>query len=105
MALRLSQSCLEFWGSLSALRHLRVLHMPKVTKLAGIDRLLNFEVLCHSTSPSWDAARNDTLVDLLGPMVRPQRLKGVELFVVLPEDKSLSELQRCPALQSARFAH
>lgn len=95
---------LEFLSELYRLRYLRILHMPKVTNLAGLEQLTNLEVLSLSTSPSWDAARKCTIVDSLMPISKLRRLKQLELFGVCPADKSLRDLQNCPALQSARFS-
>lgn len=95
---------LEFLRKLSRLRYLRVVHMPKITDLAVLEQLTNIEVLSLSTSPSWDAARKCTIVDSLMPLAGLPRLKQLELFGVCPADKSLSPLQRCPTLESARFS-
>ncbi|WP_229500079.1 leucine-rich repeat domain-containing protein, partial [Pseudoduganella ginsengisoli] len=100
----LPDSSMEFLCKLSRLRYLRILHMPKITDVAAIERLTNIEVLSLSTSPGWDAAGKCTVVDSLMPLAKLPRLKHLELFGVRPANKSLCDLQRCPALESARFS-
>jgi hypothetical protein len=95
---------LEFLCKLSQLRYLRIVHMPKITDLAALEHLTNIEVLSLSTSPSWDAARKCTIVDSLMPLAGLPRLRQLELFGICPADKSLTDLQCCPALESARFS-
>lgn len=95
---------IEFLSKLFRLRYLRILHMPKITNLGALSQLTSIEVLSLSTSPSWDAAGKCTIVDSLLPLVRLPRLKQLELFGVCPADKSLSDLQNCSALESARFS-
>ncbi len=94
----------EFLGKLSKLRYLQILDMPKITSLAGLEKLKNLEALSLSTSPSWDAARKCTLVDSLDPLKCISNLKYLELFGVLPNNRSLDALQELPALASARFS-
>lgn len=95
---------LDFLCTLSRLRYLRIVHMPKITDLTALGQLTNIEILSLSTLPSWDAARKCTIVDSLIPLSGLPRLKKLELFGVCPPDKSLSDLQRCPVLESARFS-
>ena len=78
--------------------------MPKITTLAGLEHMTNLEVLSLSTLPWWDSMRKCTVVDSLSPLSALPKLKHLELFGVRPADKSLAELQRCPALESARFS-
>lgn len=95
---------LEFLCKLSRLRYLRIVHMPKIADLAAVEQLTSIEVLSLSTSPSWDVARKCTIVDSLMPLAGLPRLKQLESFGICPADKSLRDLQCCPALESARFS-
>ena len=100
----LPDSSLEFLCKLPKLRYLRIVHMPKIADLAPLRRATCIEVLSLSTSPNWDSARKCTIVDSLMPLTGLPRLKQLELFGVCPVGKSLQDLQRCPALESARFS-
>jgi len=100
----LPDASLELVGKMTRLRYLRIIHMPKISTLAALQRLENLETLSLSTLPSWDAARKCTIVDSLLPITNLPKLKQLELFGVCPPGKSLSELLRCPQLQSARFS-
>lgn len=95
---------IEFLCKLSRLRYLRILHMPKISNLEPITQLASIEVLSLSTSTSWDAVGKCTIIDSLLPLIKLPKLKQLELFGVCPADKSLSDLQSCPALESARFS-
>lgn len=86
------------------LRYLRILHLPKVEDLSPLVSLKKLEVLSLETLPSWDCSGKVTLVNSLDPISRLSNLKHLSLFGVVPIDKSLQAIERCPALESARFS-
>jgi hypothetical protein len=89
---------------LKHLRYLTVVHAPKVHSLAPLAELEQLEVLSIATSPSWDASGRVLEVDSLEPLAKLPKLKHLELFGVCPHDRSLRDLERCPALQSLRVS-
>jgi hypothetical protein len=95
---------LDFLLSLRRLRFLGILHMPKVTTLAGLENLAALETLSLATSPAWDAAKKLTVVESLEPISRISSLKHIELFGVCSANKSLAMLEQCQGLQTARFS-
>lgn len=95
---------LEFLQSLTNLRYLRIVHMPKITSLHAFEKLIHIETLSLSTSPSWDAAKKCTVIDSLTPLAKLPMLRQLELFGVCPSDKSLQDLMHCTQLQSARLS-
>lgn len=90
-------------GCLTELRYLRILHLPKVGSLGPLATLTRLEVLELATLPSWDSSGKVTVVDSLSPLTKLPRLKHLALFGLRPVDKSLSALETCPSLVSARF--
>jgi hypothetical protein len=90
--------------TLSKLRYLSILHMPKISTLDALSRLGNIESLSLSTSPAWDAAGKCTVVNSLEPVTTMSSLKHLELLGVRSADKSLAVLEQCRSLQSARFS-
>jgi hypothetical protein len=95
---------LVFLTSLQRLRHLQIVHMPKVNDLSPLGELRNLESLSLETLPSWDASGKVTQVGSLEPLADLPGLKHLALFGVVPTTKSLSALERCPRLVSARFS-
>lgn len=88
---------------LTELEYLRILHLPKITSLAGIEKLKNLESLSLSTAPSWDSSGKRTEVDSLAPVGTLEKLKHIELFGVCQTGSSLSELESCSSLVTGRF--
>ncbi|MFZ6719412.1 hypothetical protein [Undibacterium sp. Ji49W] len=95
---------LDIVVSLPKLRYLRILHMPKISKLDALSSTQFIEVLSLSTSPSWDSSGKCTIVESLKPIALMPSLKYLELFGVCPVDRSLAELDGCRNLQTARFS-
>src|SRR5512143_2963022 len=95
---------LETVGALRHLRYLSILHLPKVQELLPLGGLEHLETLSLATLPSWDASRRKQIVSSLEPLVQLPHLRHLELFGVVPADRSLAVLQSCPALESARFS-
>jgi hypothetical protein len=75
-----------------------------VQDLAPLARLTQLEALQLATLPSWDASGKKTIVGSLDPLAELPLLKHLELFGVVPQDKSLAALERCPALVSVRVS-
>jgi hypothetical protein len=94
---------LDVLRKLKQLHYLRIIHLPNVTDLSPLADLRELECLSLSTLPSWDASGKVTVVESLDPIGQLQDLRHVELMGVRPKSKSLSPLERCPRLASARF--
>jgi hypothetical protein len=94
---------LEVIGRLSALQYLRILHLPKVTDLAPLAGLTSLITLRLATLPSWDSSGKRTVVASLEPLTALKALRHVELFSVVPPDRSLESLKRIPSLRTARL--
>ncbi|MCS0628353.1 hypothetical protein NX786_03285 [Telluria mixta] len=96
---------LEFLGRLEQLRHLRIMHMPKVSDIEPLAGLTQLTSLSLSTLPSWDASGKTTTVRSLEPLAALPALAHLELLGICPPDKSLVPLEQCPHLRTARFSH
>ena len=90
-------------SSLSKLTYLRVVHLPKVTDLSPLASLTELRSLSLETLPSWDASSKRTVVASLEPITRLEKIEHLSLLGVVPEDRSLSVLQQCTTLRTARF--
>jgi hypothetical protein len=94
-------------GILQGLRHLTylsIVHLPKVVELKPLSLLHNLCSLSLSTLPSWDSSKRFTIVESLDPIREIVSLRHLELFGIFPADKSLSAIERCRSLLSARFS-
>jgi hypothetical protein len=87
---------------LSQLVQLRVQHMPKVTRLDGLEDLKSLRRLILETLPSWDGSRV-TQVESLEPL-RMLPLEEVNMFGVRPVSKSVDDLLAIPTLRKARLS-
>ena len=95
---------LEILSSLTNLKHLSIVHLPKVSDLAPLASLMALVSLSLSTLPSWDASGKVTIVKSLNPITKLPNLRHLELFGIQSEDKSLSSLYSCTNLVSACFS-
>ena len=95
---------LSMIGSLRQLRHLKVVHLPRVHDLAPLADLRQLESLLLSTLPSWDASGRLTEVESLEPLGRLPSLRHLALFGVVSKTRSLKPLERCKTLVSGRFS-
>lgn len=93
----------ELIAGLQHLRHLAVVHLPKVTDLAPIASLSSLEVLSLATLPSWDASGKRTLVRTLRPLAALPRLRHLELLGVIPADDSTTCLRGHSTLETVRL--
>lgn len=100
----LPDDSLDILSSNRKLRYLSILHLPKVSDLGGLLALRNIEVLSLATSPAWDAARKCSTVNSIEPIASLGSLRHLELFGVCPVGKSLVPLEKCEALETARFS-
>ena len=91
-------------SELSSLVYLRILHLPKISDLSPLGKLPNLEVLALETTPGWDSSGKVQEVESLQPIADLPRLKHLELLGVVPRDRSLSPLERCPPLETANFS-
>jgi hypothetical protein len=95
-------SSFDWISALARLTYLKIVHLPKVTDLTPLGRLDFLRTLSLATLPSWDSSRKQTLVKSLEPLMGLRELKHIELFSVVPPDKSLEALERLPSLETAR---
>ena len=86
------------------LRYLSITHLPRVTDLQPLSILGSIVTLRLATLPSWDASGKKTVVRSLEPLSGLRRLKHVELFGVVPEDRSLAPLEGVGSLETGRFS-
>ncbi|HEX3055383.1 MAG TPA: hypothetical protein VHP82_04490 [Gaiellaceae bacterium] len=94
---------LEPISRLPGLTYLRILHLPKVRDLAPLVSLTSLTTLCLETLPSWDASGKRTVVTSLEPLTSLDALRHIQLFSVVPPDRSLEPLERMPWLETARL--
>ena len=93
----------EFLVGLKMLSYLYVIHLPKVSSLDGLCELPALEVLRLHTLPSWDSSGKRTVVPSIKPIARLPSLRHLELFSVVPVDRSLAPLEASTMLMTARF--
>jgi hypothetical protein len=91
-------------AGLEHLRHLALLHFPRVTDLGPLARLKKLETLSLATLPSWDASRRRIEVQSLEPLATLPFLEAVELFGVVNPDRTLADLAANRAIKTARFS-
>jgi hypothetical protein len=101
--LNLTDASLDLLAGLARLRHLTIIHLPKVPDLQPLRRLGSLEVLRLHTLPSWDSSGKRTVVPSIEPIAALPSLRHLELFSVVPEDRSLAPLELCRTLVTARF--
>jgi len=94
---------LAVFEKLKGLKWLSILHLPKVTSITPLAALDNLETLALQTLPSWDPSGKVTTVESLAPLAELRNLRHLQLFGVVPPDKSLSAIYRCRALETAKF--
>lgn len=97
-------STLDAIGLLAELEWLSILHLPKVKALAPLRQLSRLRCLSLSTTPGWDGSNKKTVVDSLGPIAELPALEHLELFGVVPADRSLAALERATSLRSVRVS-
>ncbi|WP_243405546.1 hypothetical protein [Solimicrobium silvestre] len=95
---------LDFLVTLSKLKYLSIIHLPKISSLDPLAKLLHLDSLSLSTSPAWDAQGKCTIIQSLAPLTEIEPLHHLELFGVCPENKLLSDLDKCKNLVTARFS-
>ena len=93
----------EFLTGLSNLQWLSVVHLPKVSNLESLAGVSSLRFLELQTLPSWDSSSKRTVVRSLAPLLRLRNLEHISLLGVVPEDRSLTPLEGCTGLKSARF--
>lgn len=101
--LSLPDASLDFLAGLTKLRHLTIIHLPKMPDLQPLRRLESLEVLRLQTLPSWDSSGKRTIVPSIEPIGALPSLRHLELFSVVPEDGSLAPLELCKTLVTAGF--
>lgn len=87
---------------LTRLEQLRVQHLPHVSSVDPLSRLVSLRRLILETRPSWDGSKV-TEVDSLEPL-RGIPLEEVNMFGVRPASKSVDDLLAIPTLRKARLS-
>lgn len=95
---------LSFLSGLVNLRYLSILHMPRISDLAALSKLIQLESLSLATSPAWDAAQKCLTVASIDPISEIYGLKHIELFGVCPPTKRLQALLDLEKLETGRFS-
>jgi hypothetical protein len=95
---------LDALAGLEHLRHLALLHFPKVADLAPLAHLKKLETLSLATLPSWDASRRRIEVQSLEPLAKLPALRAIELFGVVNPDRTLATLAKSRTIKTARFS-
>lgn len=95
---------LAMLAPLGKLRYLRVIDLGAIADLDDLGAVTSLESLSLATLPSWDASGRTHPIASLEPLTRLPRLRHLELFGVLPADRSLAPLKRCPGLASLRVS-
>jgi hypothetical protein len=85
------------------LRELRVIHFPGVQSLSPLKHLIQLASLSLESLPSWDASRKQLVVESLSPLAELPSLTHLQLFGVVPPERSLRDLEASSSLKSARF--
>lgn len=86
------------------LEYLRIVHLPKIHDLAPLKDLQRLRALSLQTLPGWDASGKVQQVESLEPISQLSSLEHLELFGVVSIDNSLSAIENCKKLVSARFS-
>jgi hypothetical protein len=94
----------NFISNCKKLKYLSVVHLPKVSELTSLDKLISLEVISLQTLPSWDSSGKVQTVKSLKPLAQLPNLKHLELFGVRPESKSPADLARSVTLRSVRLS-
>lgn len=74
-----------------------------MTDLTPLARLNSLTTLCLATLPSWDSSGKRTVVASLEPLTSMKALEHIQLFSVVPPDRSLEALERVRSLKTARL--
>lgn len=89
---------------LKRLKVLQIIHMPEVDDLSPLSELSSLYTLSLQTLPSWDSSGKKTIVKSLRPLANLKTLRHMELFGVVPESRSLSEITDMTFLETASFS-
>lgn len=94
----------DLLSELKELRYLHVLHLPRVTDLEPLSALSELVTLRLATLPSWDSSGKKSIVRSLAPLAALPALQHLELFGVVPENRSLAPLEHAQSLRQGRFS-
>ena len=86
------------------MEHLSIVDLPAVTTLAPLSGLVALRRLTLAALPAWNPASRPVEVESLIPLSALPALEEVNLFGVLPADRSVKTLWRIPSLRRARLA-
>lgn len=95
---------LELLTPLQALEALEITHLPAVTELAPLAALKSLRRLHLATSPGWDSSGKVTEVASLAPICELSALEELELFGVVPPDRSVDDLLRSTSLRRVKLS-
>ncbi len=100
----LPESDFKFIGNCKKLKYLSIDHLPMINSLKQLENFNKLETLSLSTTPGWDSSGKVTVISSLKPLTKLPTLKHIELFGVVPENKSPSDLAECGSLVSVRLS-
>lgn len=92
-------------SALEKLRSLRVIvKAAALSDLNALATITSLKALSLATPPSWDSTSKVLTIASLEPLTKLPRLQHLELFGVVPPDRSLAPLSRCKRLESLRVS-
>jgi hypothetical protein len=100
----LPEKDLNFLANLKNLKYLSIVNLPKIRNIDPLCNLQSLGAVSLATSPSWDVAKRVLEIDSLAPLSELRMLRHIELFGVVPPDRSLKILQSLQLLETARFS-
>ncbi|WP_235581345.1 MULTISPECIES: hypothetical protein [unclassified Rhizobacter] len=100
----LPEDSLNFLANLKNLKYLSIANLRKISNIDPLRNLQSLDVVSLATPPSWDVANRILEIDSLAPLSELKMLRHIELFGVVPVDRSLNVLQSLQLLETARFS-
>jgi len=91
--------------TLSQIRELVLIHIPKVRTLQPLGALRSLQFLTISTVPSWDASRKCIEVESFAPLRHLKDLVSLTLTGVLPLHGGLRPLHELTGLRALQISH
>lgn len=95
---------LELLASLEALEELEIMHLPAIRDLDPLSALKGLRRLRLATLPSWDSSGKVTEVVSLAPIAELPVLEELELFGVVPPDRTVDDLLTSVSLRRVQLS-
>ena len=94
---------LEPVGCLRHLKHLRLVHFPRVSSIAPLANLSALEALALESLPSYDASGKHLSVESFSPLSALPDLRQLRIFGVRASDRSLHALSQIVSLSTVHI--